>query len=185
MANRGFLEKLGIARHAIRKDLAFFIFPWLTVMVMELDLCGKYGDGLSGLWRSLWNLVTHPQNLFVLPLHRTIGLSLFVIGLTLMIVGQATLWRNYSSFVIIKKDHQLITNGIYRFSRNPIYLGAIIVFVGLPVYAASVYGVLAMFAQIPVFLYRIKMEEKMLAEHFGDAYEAYCNSTKRLIPLLY
>jgi protein-S-isoprenylcysteine O-methyltransferase Ste14 len=44
---------------------------------------------------------------------------------------------------------------------------------------------LAMFAQIPILLFRIKMEEKMLAEHFGDEYEAYRNSTKRLIPFLY
>jgi len=114
-----------------------------------------------------------------------IGVSLFVIGLTIMIVGQITLWQNYSGFVVIKKGHQLITHGIYRFTRNPIYLGAIMVFAGLPVYAASVYGFLAMFAQIPVFLFRIKMEEKMLAEHFGDEYETYRNTTKRLIPFLY
>lgn len=102
-----------------------------------------------------------------------------------MIVGQATLWRNYSGFVVIKKDHQLITHGIYRFTRNPIYLGALIVFTGLPVYAASVYGLVAMLAQVPIFLFRIKMEERLLAEHFGDEYEAYRNTTKRLIPFLY
>ena len=62
---------------------------------------------------------------------------------------------------------------------------AIIVFTGLPVYAASVYGFLAMFAQIPIFLFRIRMEEELLAEHFRDEYEAYRNTTKRLIPFLY
>jgi protein-S-isoprenylcysteine O-methyltransferase Ste14 len=185
LVNSGFLKRLGITRHAIRKDLLFFIFPWITAMLVELVLCGEYGDGLSGFWLILWELVTHPQNLFVFPLYRTIGLSLFVVGLTIMIVGQATLWRNYSGFVVIKKNHQLITHGIYRFTRNPIYLGALIVFTGLPVYAASVYGFLAMLAQIPIFLFRIKMEENMLAEHFGGEYESYRNNTKRLIPFLY
>jgi len=185
LVNHGFLKRLGIARHAIRKDLLFFFFPWLIAMLVELILCGEFGEGLSGFWQVLWALVTHPQNLLVLPLHRTIGLSLFVVGLTIMIVGQTTLRVNYSGFVVIKKDHQLITHGIYRFTRNPIYFGTIIVFTGLPVYAASVYGFLAMFAQMPIFLFRIKMEEKMLAEYFGDAYESYRNRTKRLIPFLY
>ena len=84
-----------------------------------------------------------------------------------------------------KKDHQLITRGIYRFTRNPIYLGASIVFAGLPIYAASVIGFVTMLAQIPIFLVRIKMEEKLLTEHFGDRYEAYQNTTAKLIPFLY
>lgn len=185
MAASRFLERLGIVRSEFRKDLTFFFLPWLTVFLVELVLCGEYGDGLSGFWKSLWELTTCPQNLFVVPLHRTIGSFLFVVGLTIMIVGQATLWRNYSGFVIIKKDHRLITHGIYRFTRNPIYLGAIIVFTGLPVYAASVYGFIAMLPQVPIILFRIKMEEKMLAEHFGDEYETYRKTTKRLIPFFY
>ena len=102
-----------------------------------------------------------------------------------MIVGQVTLWQNYSGFVVIKEGHQLITHGIYHFTRNPIYLGAIMVFASLPVYAASGYGFLVMLAIIPILLYRIKMEENILAEHFGDEYEVYRNTVKKLIPFLY
>ncbi len=185
MAKNGFLERLGFVETAIKKDLLFFFLPWLTAFIVGLNLCGKYGDGLSGIWRTIWELTTHPQQLIMLPLHRTVGLSLFVIGLTIMIVAQVTLWQNYSGFVVIKKDHQLITHGLYHCTRNPIYLGALMVFIGLPVYAASVYGFLVMLVQIPIFLNRIKMEEKLLSEHFGDEYEAYRKSTKRLIPFLY
>ena len=78
-----------------------------------------------------------------------------------MLVGQTTLWNNYSGFVVIKKNHQLVTHGIYRYTRNPIYLGAIIGFTGLPTYAASVYGLLAILPQIAVFVVRIKMEEDL------------------------
>ena len=182
---KGFLERIGIVRNAIGKDLLFFFPPFLTVIILEMILCESYGDGLSGIWGVIWELVKHPQNLFVLPWHRAMGLVLFVMGLTIMIVSQATLWRNYSGFLIIRKDHRLITHGIYRFTRNPIYLGALIVFIGLPVYAASLYGFLAMLVLIPILLFRIKMEETMLAEHFGDEYEAYRNTTKKLIPFLY
>lgn len=185
MARSRFLERLGIVRHTIKKDLLFFFLPWFTVMVVELKLCGKYGDRLSGLWQNLWKLITHPQDVILFPAQHTLGLSLFAIGLSPMIEAQATLWRNYSGFVVIKKDHELITHGIYRFTRNPIYLSAIIVFTGLPIYAASLYGMLTMCVQIPLFLLRINLEEKLLAEYFGAEYDAYRRRTKRLIPFLY
>jgi hypothetical protein len=40
----------------------------------------------------------------------------------------------------IREDHQLITHGIYRFTRHPIYLGALLVSIGVPVYASSLLG---------------------------------------------
>jgi protein-S-isoprenylcysteine O-methyltransferase Ste14 len=135
-----FLERLGIVRNEIRKDLLFFFLPWLTVFILELRFCDFYGDGVSGIWGFIWELVKQPQNLFLLAWQRILGLFLFVIGLTIMIVSQVTLWTNYSGFLVIKKDHQLITHGIYRFTRHPIYLGAFMVFAGLPVYAASLYA---------------------------------------------
>lgn len=182
--NRVF-ERLGIVRHILKKDLLLFFLPWFTIFYLELFFCRTYGDGLLGIWGVIWEVIKNPQKLFSLPLQRMIGLPLYVIGLTIMIVGQITLWQNYSGFVVIKKGHQLIIHGIFRFTRNPIYLGAILVFASLPVYAASVYGFLAMLAMLPIILYRIKMEEKLLAEHFGDEYEKYRNTTKKLIPFLY
>lgn len=185
LANSRFLEKLGIVRHTIKKDLLFFLLPWFTLFYLELLFCRTYGDGVSGIWGVIWGVMRHPQELFALLWQHSIGLTLFVAGLTIMIVSQVTLWRNYSGFVVIKKGHQLITHGMYRFTRNPIYLGVLIVCAGLAVYAASVYGMLAVLAMVPIILFRITLEERMLAEHFGDEYEAYRNSAKRLIPFLY
>ncbi len=152
---------------------------------MELVFCERYGDGLSGFWGIIWGLVKQPQNLFMFPVQRIIGLALFIIGLIIMLVGQATLWRNYSSTVVIRVDHQLITHGIYRFTRNPMYLGALMVFTGIPVYAASLYGFLTMLVLIPIFFNRIRLEEKLLTEEFQDAYQKYKETTKKLIPFIY
>ena len=185
LAKKGSLERYGIVRSAIRKDLLFFFLPWLTVFYLELLFCENYGDGLSEIWALIWELVKQPQHLFMLPLQRVVGLALFVVGLTIMIVGQATLWRNYSGTLVIRKDHQLITHGIYRFTRNPIYLGAIMVFTGLPVYAASLYGFLAALVLIPIYLNRIRLEEQLLAKEFQSAYQEYKETTKKLIPFIY
>jgi len=183
MPKRGFLAKHGVVRNAIKRDILQFALPGLTVFIVELQFCVR--DGLSGLWGTIWGLVKHPQTLSTVSVQSIIGLAFFVIGLTIMVVGQATLWRNYSATVIIREDHQLITHGIYRFTRNPIYLGAFMVFVGLPVYAASLYGFLTSLVLIPIFLSRIRLEEELLTEEFQGAYQKYRETTRKLIPFIY
>ncbi len=172
MPKRGFLARHGIVRNAIRKDILQFAIPAIIIFFIELIFCVD-------------SLVKQLQNLSMFPVQRIIGLALFIIGLIIMIVGQATLWRNYSGTVVIRVDHQLITHGIYRFTRNPIYLGAIMVFTGLPVYTASLYGFLIMLLLIPLILNRIRLEEKLLTEEFQDAFGKYKESTKKLIPFIY
>ena len=102
-----------------------------------------------------------------------------------MLFGQLTLWRNYSATVVIRENHQLITHGIYHFTRNPMYLGGIMVFTGLPVYVASLYGLLTSLVLIPIILNRVRLEEELLTEEFQDAYQKYKQTTKKLIPFIY
>ena len=179
MAKRGFLARHGIVRNAIRKDLLQFAIPAIIIFFMELIFCA---DSLTGIWGTSWGLVKQPQNLSMFPVLRIVGLALFIIGLTIMIVGQATLRRNYSGTVVIREDHQLVTHGIYRFTRNPIYLGLIMVVTGIPVFAASMYGFLISLLLIPIILNRIRLEEELLTEEFQDAYQKYKETTKKLIP---
>ena len=182
---QGILKKLGIVRNAIRKDILYFALPGLTVFIIELLFCNAR-DGLSGFWGTAWGLVKQPQTLSMFPVQSIIGLALVIIGLIIMVVGQLTLFRNYSGTVLIRENHQLITHGIYRFTRNPMYLGAIMVLVvGLPVYVASLYGFLTALVLIPIILNRIRLEEKLLTEEFQDAYQKYKETTKKLIPFIY
>jgi len=52
-----------------------------------------------------------------------------------------------------------------------------------PVFS-SLYGFILMLELIPLTIYRIKIEEKMLIEKFGDEYREYMKKTKRLIPFV-
>jgi protein-S-isoprenylcysteine O-methyltransferase Ste14 len=183
MARNGFLKRYGIVRNAIRKDILQFALPGMIVFIIELQFCVR--DGLSGLWGTIWGLIKQPQTLSMFPMQSIIGLALFVTGLIIMLVGQATLWRNYSGTVVIREDHQLITHGIYRITRNPIYLGGIMVITGLPVYGASLYGFLTSLVLIAIILNRIRLEERLLTEEFQDAYQNYKETTKKLIPFIY
>ena len=183
MATNGFLRRHGFVRNSIRRDLLQFALPGITVWCMEVRFLAR--DGLSRFWGTIWGLVKQPQNLFMFPVQSIIGLALVIIGLIIMVVGQLTLFRNYSGTVLIRENHQLITHGIYRFTRNPIYLGAIMVFIGLPVYAASLDGFLTSLVLIPIILNRIRLEEKLLTEEFQDAYQKYKEATKKLIPFIF
>jgi protein-S-isoprenylcysteine O-methyltransferase Ste14 len=172
MTKRGFLKKHGIVRNAIRDDMLYFALPAVLVL-------------FAGFGVSAWDLVRQQGSLYILSVQSFVGSAIMVIGFTLLLIAQFTLRRSYSSTLVIREDHQLITHGVYRFTRHPIYLGAIMVSIGVPVYASSLYGLLVMSALILVLLNRIRIEERILTEEFGDAYRTYTEATRKLIPFIY
>jgi protein-S-isoprenylcysteine O-methyltransferase Ste14 len=180
---RGFLVRHGIVRNAIREDLLCFAIP--AISFFSLGLVVSAMDGYDGLLATIWNLVVHPENLYMLSAPNIAGLALCVIGLAAALVAVGTLQRFYLSTLVIRDDHQLITHGVYRFTRHPVYLGALTVCLAVPVYASRLYGLLTMSILIPIFLNRIRIEEKLLTEEFGDAYRTYREATSKLIPFIY
>lgn len=152
--------------------MLYFALPWVIVLFAGFGVCANH-------------LVTEHGSLYILTIQSIVGLALAIIGYVFIIAAHITLWRLYSSTLVIKENHQLITHGLYRFTRHPIYLGTITACIGFAVYASSLYGFLIMSAQIPVFLIRIRIEERMLTEEFGDAYRIYNKNTRKLIPFIY
>jgi steroid 5-alpha reductase family enzyme len=183
MANNGLLNRLGIVRIVFRKDILYFFIPFVIVLSIALYFCVR--DGLIGFWGTIWDLIRQPQSLPDTPIWKTAGLVIFITGFVVIMVGHITLLRNYSSFLVIHKNHQLITHGIYRFVRNPIYLGTFVACIGLAVYSASLWGFLTSLVLIPIFLVRIRLEEGLLEEEFQDLFGEYKKNTKRLIPFIY
>ena len=81
--------------------------------------------------------------------------------------------------------HHNTGHGIYKHVRHPIYFGTILVFLGIPLILMSLYGFVTMVLVIPLFLKRIRIEEKLLIEEFGAEYERYRETSKKLIPFLF
>lgn len=74
----------------------------------------------------------------------------------------------------------LIRHGLYRWSRNPMYVGAVLLLTGIAILLgslASLFVVVAFFALLQVGF--VRREEKLLEEAFGDAYRAYRRSVRR------
>ncbi|MHA2295900.1 MAG: methyltransferase family protein [Candidatus Hodarchaeales archaeon] len=93
--------------------------------------------------------------------------------------------RYASKGLVIHKDHELITSGPYRYVRHPMYVGFILFFVSIPVALGS-FIAFAVSLLLPfLFIYRIRIEEKMLVNHLAG-YKDYMEQVKyRLIPKIY
>jgi protein-S-isoprenylcysteine O-methyltransferase Ste14 len=117
------------------------------------------------------------------PVPFSAGVLCFVVGLWLFHRSHADLGEFWSITLEVREKHRLITEGVYRRIRHPMYtalflysLGQLLVvpnWVAGPSYGAA-FGLL--------FLLRIGAEEKMMREAFPQEYEAYTARTKRLIP---
>jgi protein-S-isoprenylcysteine O-methyltransferase Ste14 len=116
---------------------------------------------------------------------RWVGVALFAVGGALRIWPVYVLGNRFSGLVAIQPGHTLVTNGVYGVIRHPSYLGLLVNSLGWSLAFRSLVGVLLTALIIPPLLARIHAEEKLLKEHFGAEYEAYCSRTSRLIPGLY
>jgi protein-S-isoprenylcysteine O-methyltransferase Ste14 len=116
---------------------------------------------------------------------RWIGVALYVAGGALRIWPVFVLGRRFSGLVAIQPGHTLVTDGIYRFIRNPSYLGLLVLSLGWALAFRSGVGVVLAALNMPPLIARMNSEERLLRSQFGPAYGAYCARTWRLVPGLY
>ena len=112
-------------------------------------------------------------------------LSVLFLGMGLAIRWMAILklGRSFTANVVIQRQQRVEKTGVFRFVRHPSYTGLLIIFAGIGLNTRSWVGLaIVMFPIAVALLYRIHVEEKALSEAFGDEYQSYCRSTKRLIP---
>jgi protein-S-isoprenylcysteine O-methyltransferase Ste14 len=111
------------------------------------------------------------------------GIVCFVIGLWLFYRSHADLGTNWSITLEVREQHRLITQGVYHRIRHPMYSALALYGVAhalvIPNWVAGPSNLVA-FAVL--FALRVRAEERMMLEQFGDEYTAYIARTKRLVP---
>lgn len=117
---------------------------------------------------------------------QVIGILLLIIGAGISISARKTLGTNWAhAFEYqVKKKQELVTSGIYRYIRHPIYTGVILGFIGGELVAKSYLVLIGIFIITAVY-HQALLEEKLLVKHFGDSYRRYMKRTKILIPYLW
>jgi protein-S-isoprenylcysteine O-methyltransferase Ste14 len=95
------------------------------------------------------------------------------------------LGKNWSLSVQQKEDHELVKNGIYKWIRHPIYTGLLLLFIGNGIIVGDYRSILAVLIVLVSFLFKMRKEERLMMELFGQKYEEYRQTTKALIPFIY
>ncbi|MCG2460501.1 isoprenylcysteine carboxylmethyltransferase family protein [Flavobacteriaceae bacterium F89] len=114
------------------------------------------------------------------------GTILIVLGMLLRFYSISSLGKFFTVDVTIREDHTLKTDGIYGWVRHPSYLGSLIFFAGFGISINNWISFLTIIIPVTlVFLYRIKIEEKVLIEQFGQDYKVYMDNSYHLIPWIY
>lgn len=113
-------------------------------------------------------------------LFTALGLFLFTIGIALATWAKFTMKANWGvpAQHNIKKQQALVTQGPFNYTRNPIYLGLMLTFLGFQLTLGS----LLLLLTIPLYLFviiAIRKEEKLLENYFGDQYQGFKTRTPR------
>ncbi len=109
---------------------------------------------------------------------------LIAAGLGLMLAAAWALWRAHTTINPIhpERSRYLVTSGIYRFTRNPIYLGDALILAGVVFWLGNAFSLLVIAAFV-VFLDQVQIttEEKALQGVFGEDYTDYRARTRRWV----
>ncbi|MGD9783952.1 MAG: isoprenylcysteine carboxylmethyltransferase family protein [Hyphomicrobiaceae bacterium] len=113
---------------------------------------------------------------------RFIGLGIGALGLALILWAAMTLWRHQTTVLPNRATSALVTDGPYRWRRNPIYVGDAMILLGLAELSKNIWFALL----VPVFValvtwLAILPEERHLEARYGEAWRAYRDRTRRWI----
>lgn len=112
-----------------------------------------------------------------------IGALVMLLGLWLFWRSHADLGRNWSVTLELATDHQLITQGVYRRIRHPMYAAFMVMGVAQALLLENlIAGPAALVAVSLLVILRVPNEERMMRDAFGAAYDAYVRRTGALLP---
>lgn len=112
------------------------------------------------------------------------------VGIIAMIIAFFIFWRahkdldiQFSPTLQLKKDHKLITTGIYKYVRHPMYTSGLFGGIAIVTLLPNYISVLSFFGALAIILFsRIPSEENMMINNFGKEYINYMHNTCRVIP---
>ncbi|MBH0187416.1 MAG: isoprenylcysteine carboxylmethyltransferase family protein [Nitrospira sp.] len=132
-----------------------------------------------GMWLAFYTL---PE--FACPPLRIVAMGMGIVGAGITGLAMLSFWSAHTTPNPMKPSSAsfLVTSGIYRFTRNPMYLGLALLLIGWALYLANILALLF----LPAFIlymnrFQIKPEERALTDRFGQKYFEYASRVNRWI----
>lgn len=116
---------------------------------------------------------------------RILFFLLFLLFSFIQIRSYKTLSENYSTDIMIYKNHRLVKKEFYKIIRHPQYLSQLLadLCVGVALLSTPVI-ILTLLASLPLLILRAKKEEEMLVSHFKEEFNSYKKSTGFFLPFI-
>jgi protein-S-isoprenylcysteine O-methyltransferase Ste14 len=150
------------------------LFPLLPLLVVVLWIL------FTNVFPGLLFIRIVPDNILI----GLAGIALTLAGLGFAIWARLHLGTNWSGQPVIRVDHSLVRTGPYSIVRHPIYTGLLVAFAGTALVIGAFWALLALFILLIVLWMKIRLEEKVLAEEFGESYIQYKKEVKALVPFI-
>jgi protein-S-isoprenylcysteine O-methyltransferase len=146
------------------------------------------GSLFFGIFYGNYCLYSRKGCLFYNPsiLFPILGACIIILGIIIRLTAIATLKKYFTINVVIQDDHKLITTGLYKTIRHPAYAGGILSFIGCGLSYGNILSfVIIVFPYLLFILQRIKVEEVLLTDKFGEQYIDLKKHTKKIIPYIF
>lgn len=155
-----------------KKPMGGFITEIVLRVVTFICVPVQFGSVLWGEF--VWSLP-------VFLMMREAGLILMLIGVIVFFMAIFTMKNNWRTGYNHEQDTQLVTYGIYNFSRNPAFVGFDLLYIGCALAFPNIVYVALSLVAVIVFHVQILGEEKFLEQKFGEKYLKYKAKVRRYI----
>ena len=173
-----FYKQIQLRRQGIKTNrLAKGSKPAKTATVERWLLVATYGTAVI---QYLSVFIQKHMLPFTLPLWvRWIGLVIAACGVIIFLLAITTMRDNWRAGVDESQSTEMVTRGVYRFSRNPAFVGFDLLYIGTVLALPNIPMLLAAIVAIVVLHLQIVEEEAYLPSVFGESYLAYKKRTPR------
>jgi len=114
------------------------------------------------------------------------GVAAGALGLVLRLWAVLVMRERYTRTLLVQDDHTIERGGPYRFVRHPGYLGSLLTLNAIAVTTGNAVVIgLTFVALLAAYAHRVRAEDAMLVETFGDAYASYRREVKALVPFVW
>jgi len=115
-----------------------------------------------------WEFIPEKQIIQVTPFSYFVGFLIIIIALIILLVAIKDLGRNLSPFPRPINNSNLVTKGIYRFTRHPMYYSLIFISIGVFIIKLSIYYLFLTISLALIIKFKIDLEEKYLINKFKN-----------------
>ena len=115
-----------------------------------------------------WEFIPQKQIIQVSPFSYFLGILIIIIAFITMLVSIKDLGRNLSPFPRPINNSKLITTGIYRLTRHPMYYSLIFISIGVFIIKLSIYYLFLTISLVLIIKFKIVLEEKYLMNKFKN-----------------